>query len=101
MERKFSLSKQPAEKLTIGIDFANDLGEGETISSAVVSATDLSDGSDAGNIVLEGSEEINGSIVSQTVKAGDDDSEYKITFRATTPVPHIFEADVIMTVQEL
>ncbi len=101
MTRSFSLEKQPAEKLTIGIDFANDLGDGETISSAVITAIDLSDGSDAGSIILDGTENISGSVVSQKIKAGDDDSRYKITIKATTSAPHVFEADVIMTVIEL
>jgi hypothetical protein len=101
VDRSFSLEKQPAEKLTIGIDFANDLGDGETISSADVSAIDLSDGSDAGSIILDGTENISGSVVTQKIKAGDDGHRYKITFKATTSDPHIFEADVIMSVIEL
>lgn len=101
VDRRFSLEKLPAEKLTIGVDFANDLGSGETISSADISAIDLSDGSDAGSIVLDGSEGISGSVVSQKIKAGTDDGRYKIIFKATTSAPHIFEADVIMTVQEV
>ncbi len=100
-DRVFSLEKQPAEKLTIGVDFANDLASGETISSAVVSAIDLSDGSDASAIVLTGLSGISTSVVSHTAKAGTDGKRYKITFRATTDAPHIFEADVIMTVREL
>jgi hypothetical protein len=100
-DRKFSLDKQPAEKLTIGVDFANDLGAGEIIAGAAVGAVDLSDGSAAGGIVLDGSYSISGSTVSQTVKAGDDGKRYKITIRAITDAPHVFEADIIMTVHEL
>ncbi len=101
MNRTFSLEKQPAEKFSIGVDFANDLAAGETISSAVVSAIDLSDGSDASAIILDGSVGINAAIVSQTIKAGTDGSRYKITVRATTSAAHIFEVDLVLTVQEL
>jgi hypothetical protein len=97
----FSLEKQPAEEFTIGVDFADDLAGGETISSAAVSATDLSDGSDASAVVLDGAYGISGSTVSQKVKAGADGRRYKVTVQATTSAGNVFEADVVMTVREL
>ncbi len=100
-QRKFSLEKQPAEKLTIGTDFENDLGIGEAITSAEISAIDLNDGSDAGSLILDGTYSINSSQVLQKVKAGADGRRYQITMRAATDAAHVFEADIVMTVCEL
>ena len=100
-QASFYFEKQPAEKLTIGVDFDNALGTGESISSASVTAIDLSDGSDASSTILDGAYSIDGSVIAQKVKAGDDDKQYKITIKTTTDAPHIFEADITMTVREL
>jgi hypothetical protein len=101
MSHKFSFDKQPAEKLTIGVDFDDDLASGETISTAAVTEIDLATGIAPVSTVKDGSESISGSVVSQKLKAGTNGSRYKITIRATTDAPHIFEADVVMSVTEL
>ena len=106
MGHRFDLEKQPAEKLTIAVDFTEDLGSSETISGTEILALDLNDGSDASSTILEGSAQIldgdqTASRIAQKVKAGSNGKRYKITLRATTSASHIFEADVIMTIREL
>lgn len=105
-DRKFDLQKQPAEKFTVGVDFANDLGVSETISSAVMSAIDTSDGSNAASIVLDGSASIvsgdeDSSKITQKLKGGSDGKEYKITFLANTSMGNVFAAELIMNVVEI
>ena len=106
MSYSFSFEKQPSEKLSRYVDFAKDLASGEIISTADVTAIDLSDNSPASSIILDGSAQIQdgnktSSKIVQKIKAGTDGKRYKITFKATTSDPHIFEADVVMTVRNL
>lgn len=110
---KFLLPKQPSEKLTLGINFADDLATGEVISTVTTAAIDLADDSDVKATILDGDPQIgtvsgktftpdaSGSWIVQKVKAGADGSRYKITIKANTDAPHIFEADVVMEVTEL
>jgi len=104
--RKFSFPKQPAEKLSFSVEFANDLASSETISSVETAAIDLEDGSDVKATILDGVAQIQDgeqtkSKVVQMVKSGTDAKRYKITILATTSLSHIFEADINMLVDEL
>lgn len=106
MAHRFELEKQPAEKITVSVDFAEDLGGSETISSTEILAIDLSDGSNASSTILEGTAQIvdgdqTASSIAQKVKAGSNGKRYKITLRATTSASHVFEADVFMVIREL
>lgn len=110
---KFSFSKQPSEELTRGVDFDDDMGPSEIISTATATAINLADDSDASGIILDGSAQIgtwagvvftpdaSGHVVAQKIKAGEDGKRYKITFKTTTDTSQILEADVVMAVTEL
>lgn len=105
-DRKFSLIKQPGEKFTIGVDFANDLASGETIGTATMTCVDTSDNTDASATVFSGVYSIatgdaTSSRIDQKIQAGTDGKEYKVTFKANTSSSNIFEADVYITVEEL
>lgn len=91
MSYRWSTWKQPAEKITIAVDFEDNLASGETISSVEV----LGD-----STILSGSASFSGYIVSQKVAGGKSGRKYKLTYRATTSAPHIFEADVILEIIE-
>lgn len=92
MAHKWDTWKQPAEKITLSVDFEDDLASGETISSVEVFGD---------SAILSGSASFSGYVASQKVAGGKNGRRYKLTFRVTTSAPHIFEADVILGITEL
>lgn len=93
--------KQPAEVVTLAVDFAGvPLGTGEAISAAEVLAAYTADGSDA-SALLVGGAQISGSQVLQTISGGADGDVVRLTYRATTSEGHVYEEDLTVIVREI
>lgn len=100
-----TFSKQSAEKYLIGVDFAEKLPTGASVSSGTVSAVNTSTGLDATVEVLESATAIIvGTQAQAFVKAGDAGIDYKITFLVLltpgSPVPTL-EEDILMQVRDI
>ena len=98
----FTFSKQPAEKYTIAIEFADRLPTGRTISSAAITATIISSGAVATSTVIDTpTATISGTQVQFTVKGGATTVDYKLTATVTLDNGHILEEDVTMKVAQI
>ena len=75
--------KDPSEVVRLGIDFANLLATGETISTATVTCRTAA-GVDTTTAMISGSKVISGSIVRQLVQGGSAGTTYKLSFLVTT-----------------
>ena len=89
--------KQPAEIVTLAVDFGPLLAPGETLASAGVTAE-----TEALTVALlpEGSA-VSGSRVQARVAGGVDGSQHKLTFLATTSAGHRYEEEVALWIREL
>ena len=96
---KSKIFKQPSEKFTIAVDFANRIPTGAVISSQSITATDPND-IDVTATVIEGPT-ISGTELQTKVKAGTADIDYKVTMKATLDNNDVLEEDVLMQVREL
>ena len=88
--------KRPSEKITLGMDFVNLLGSGESISStqwSIISVRPLNV-STAG--MLTGSATISGTKVFQQVQAGTNNTIYEITAQITTSLTNILEENAML-----
>ena len=74
--------KDPSEVVRLGVDFANLLDTGETISGATVTVRTASGVAQAA--MLSGTDEIDGSIVRQLITGGVTGTTYKVSFIITT-----------------
>jgi hypothetical protein len=74
--------KDPAETVRLGVDFANLLDTGETITSASVGIRTAAGVSTAA--MLSGTDEIDGSVVRQLITGGVAGTTYKLSFIAVT-----------------
>jgi formylmethanofuran dehydrogenase subunit C len=92
-------AKDPDETVRLGMDFANLLADGETISSATV-AIRTAAGVDASTAMLSGSPSIDGSIVRHLVTAGTAGVTYRVSWKATTSTSQVLvEGAVLQVVQ--
>ena len=74
--------KDPSEVVRLGVDFANLLDTGESISTATVSVR-TAQGVDAA-AMISGSEDIDGSVVRQLITGGTAGMAYRVGFTITT-----------------
>lgn len=95
-----AVSKQPAEVLTLSIDFTRDLVGGETISSAVVTVKNLATGADSSNTIKLGSHTTSGAVVSQMVQAGTDGEDHRMQIRVTTSASNVYEHEIDLSIRE-
>ena len=87
------LRKQSREIMPWGVDFAAELGVGETISAAVFRAIKESDASDATSALSQGSTGTSNGLVTQTIKAGAHGDRYTLELKITTSLGHVWEAE--------
>lgn len=92
-------TKQPAEVITVGVDWTERLSEGESLASLVAEAVRMDDGSPAPDVLR--SYNISGNITYATVQGGTDRQTYRITLRVTTNFDQTYEAEISMYVEEL
>lgn len=95
--------KQPDEVVASGrwgIDWSNDLLDGETISTCTVAVYD-SDGTDVTDTLTSGNVSINSAQTSVTFTGGNDGEEYIAEFQITTSGGSTLEAEVRIVVREL
>jgi hypothetical protein len=97
-------TKQSWEQFVIAGNFEDVLGSGETISlgSSEVLAYDANDADVTTTVIGSGTLELEGAKLKVKIQAGsEDDSPYKITFRAVTNLENQWELDVRMKVREI
>ena len=95
-----TITKQPSEVITYGIDFTARMPSGSSLSSAVASAVFLGDGSNASSSVLTSETcTIASSVAKFTVQSGLNGGDYKITILATLSNSNILENDILMKVR--
>ena len=95
----FTFYKQPSEKYTVAIEFADRLPSGRSLASAVISATVYSSGADATSTVVDTpTGTISGTQVQFTIKAGSSTVDYRITIIVTLDNGHTLEEDLLMKV---
>ena len=92
-----SFEKQPSEEYSITVDFSEVLGDGETISTKVV--TGYLNGVDVTSTII-GTSTISGETVIVRVKDGTENN-YKITIVITTSADNTYEEDILMKVRSI
>jgi len=91
--------KSPSEAFPIEIDFANDLGDEEDLSSFALTCIDSSTGeSSSSTIVLSSSS--SGNIVTVVIQAGTERDLHKITIAGTTDMGNIFNKEILVEIQK-
>jgi len=97
----FLKSKQPNEKIPIGIDFVDVLPDGESIvlaSSTIVVLDSLS--ADVTSTIRDSGPTVTGTTLNGVFKAGTHNQTYLITFTAQTTNGYKFEEEVKLRVRE-
>ena len=87
------LRKQSREIMPWGVDFAAELGVGETISAAVFRAVKESDASDATTAMAQGTVGTTVGLVTQSIRAGAHGDRYTLELKVTTSLGHVWEAE--------
>ena len=102
---KDDIDKQPWEKLSITIDFTDELGTGASVASFTTLVYDSS-GTSVGTIILAGVSESSG-VITIGLQAGVAGTNYTVTSRVTSDqtLPDAsaqrFEADVKLVVKDV
>ena len=91
--------KDPDETIRLGVDFANLLADGETISTATVSIR-TAYGVDTGTDMLSASETIDGSVIRQLITGGTSGMSYRISFGITTSTGQVLVEGADLRVSE-
>jgi len=99
-----AFAKQPAERFTIAVEFAQQLPTGASMTSGTIEATDPS-GVDAvadvivGGVAASASTIIIGTESRATVYGGTHGLDYRLRFLVTLSNGNILEEDVLMRVE--
>jgi hypothetical protein len=102
---KNDIEKQPWEKLSISLDWSDELGSGATIAAFTTLVYDAS-GTSVGTTIIAGVSE-SSEIVTIGLEGGTDGTVYTVTSQVTSDQnmpdgnPQRFEADVKMTVKDI
>ena len=90
--------KQPAEKISVSVDFTNRMGTSETVSSQTVKAFDKA-GTDVSTTLVDSSSS-SGKVITAVIKAaGTDGENYDLQFQVTGSSGNIYEEDVVLAVR--
>lgn len=90
-----SFIKQSSEKYAITVNFADNLADSEIISSYTVSVVDHNGNAVTSVIDTSSNDDDSVSII---VKAGSNETIYKITIAVTTSLSYVYEDDIYMEV---
>lgn len=93
--------KDPGETFTLTFNFASDLGDAETISSATVDVTVVRGSDGNPSALLSGADSNTTTTVSQKITGGSNDTDYKVKVTATTSASNIFVLAAIVPVRTL
>ncbi len=99
-----NISKQPAEKFPISLDFTKYLEAGETITSGAgttVTSKNKETGSSTTATLLSGTYAISGSKVIQTIHQGTDGEDHLVEFRITTSASKVYEGEICVLIRNV
>lgn len=97
----FTMEKQPTDRRSRSVDFAEKVPDGVTIESATVAAVKVDTLEDVADDLLDSENgSVSGTKVSFIVKGGEDGGRYKITISATLSNDDVLTADIFLSVRE-
>ena len=92
--------KQPSETFVVAIDFAMELGPGETIASRVVTSKRVSDGLDTGAQFLSGTPGGDLTVCAIRIVGGIHGETHRVQMRIGTTLGNSFEHELDCPVEE-